>query len=105
MQDEICTSNEHLVTKSFLNTVLKRNDIPLLARSVFLQSVENIPSVQSFVATSNLPNICGAVMAFGFILNSLWGVPHSVMAFISVWMHSVLPAPLGPRAIMPCRTR
>lgn len=38
---------------------------------VFLHKAENIPSVQSFVATSNLPNICAAVIAFGFILISL----------------------------------
>lgn len=31
-------------------------------------------------------------------------LPIPVMDFISVWMHVVLPAPLGPRAIMPCRT-
>ena len=44
---------------------------PFFARRVFLHKVEKIPSVQSFVATSNRPNICGAVMALGFILISL----------------------------------
>ena len=34
--------------------------------------VEKIPSVQSLVDTSRVPNICGAVIAFGFILISLW---------------------------------
>lgn len=77
---------------------------PFLARSVFLQRVEKIPSVQSFVATSSLPNIWGAVMALGFILISLCGVPQSVMAFINTWIHAVLPAPLGPSTIMPWRT-
>lgn len=78
---------------------------PFLARSVFLQRVEKIPSVQSFVATSSLPNIWGAVMALGFILISLCGVPQSVMAFINKWIHAVFPAPLGPNTIMPWRTR
>ena len=72
---------------------------------VLLHRVEKIPSVQSLVATSRRPNICGAVMAFGFILISLCGSPHSVIAFIRVWIHLVLPAPLGPRVIMPWRTR
>ena len=78
---------------------------PFLARSVFLQRVENIPSVQSLVETSSRPNICGAVMALGFILISLCGVPQSVIAFINRWMQAVLPAPLGPRTIIPWRTR
>ena len=44
---------------------------PFFAFKDLLQRVEKIPSVQSLVATSNLPNICGAVMALGFILISL----------------------------------
>ncbi|RUS85039.1 hypothetical protein EGW08_007176, partial [Elysia chlorotica] len=63
--------------------------------------VEKMPSVQSLVATSSRPNICGAVIALGFIRHSLWGSPQSVMAFISMWIQQVLPAPLGPRAIIP----
>lgn len=78
--------------------------ILFLVLSVFRHSVEKMPSVQSFVATSNLPNIWGAVMALGFILISLWLVPHSVMAFIRVCIQQVFPAPLGPSAIMPWRT-
>lgn len=39
--------------------------------NVLRQSAENMPSVQSFVATSSLPNICAAVIAFGFIRISL----------------------------------
>lgn len=79
-------------------------DSPFLAFKVFLQSVEKMPSVQSLVATSNLPNIWGAVMALGFIFISLWGAPQSPMAFISRLIQQVLPAPLGPRVIIPCRT-
>lgn len=72
---------------------------------VLLHRVEKIPSVQSLVATSSRPNIWGALMALGFILSSLWGSPQSVIAFISMWIHLVFPAPVGPRVIMPCRTR
>ena len=71
---------------------------------VLLHNVEKIPSVQSLVATSSRPNIWGAVIALGFILISRWGAPHSVMDFISTLIHLVLPAPDGPRAIMPWRT-
>ena len=78
---------------------------PLRARCVLLQSVEKIPSVQSLVATSRRPNICGAVMALGFILISRCAIPTSVNAFIKIWMQHVLPAPLGPRTIIPWRTR
>lgn len=35
----------------------------------------------------------------------LWGSPHSVIALINKLMHAVFPAPLGPSAIMPWRTR
>lgn len=52
--------------------------LPFLALNVFLQRVENIPSVQSFVATSSRPNICGAVIALGFILISRCGFPQSI---------------------------
>lgn len=72
---------------------------------VLLHRVEKIPSVQSLVATSSRPNIWGAVIALGFILSSLWGSPQSVIAFISMWIHLVFPAPVGPRVIIPCRTR
>lgn len=54
--------------------------IPFLALKVFLQRLENIPSVQSFVATSRRPNICGAVIALGFILISRCGCPQSRQA-------------------------
>ena len=57
------------------------------------------------MATSSRPNIWGAVIALGFILISLWGVPVSVIAFINTWIHAVFPAPLGPRTIIPWRTR
>ena len=78
---------------------------PFFTLCVRLQRVENMPSVQSLVATSSLPNIWGAVIALGFIRISLCGVPQSVIAFIRVWMHCVLPAPLGPSTIIPCLTR
>lgn len=75
-----------------------------LVLSVLLHRVEKMPSVQSLVVTSREPNICEAVMALGFILISRWGEPQSDMAFISVWMQVVFPAPLGPRAIIPAPT-
>jgi len=38
------------------------------------------------------------------IISNLWGSPQSVIAFMRILMHFVFPAPLGPRAIIPCRT-
>ena len=76
-------------------------DWPFLVLSVRLQSAEKMPSVQSLVATSSRPNICGAVIALGFIRISLCGVPQSVIARISRWMMHVLPVPEGPSIIMP----
>lgn len=35
----------------------------------------------------------------------LWGSPQSDIALMRTFMHLVLPAPLGPKAIMPWRTR
>lgn len=81
------------------------NHQPFFALSVFRQSVEKIPSVQSLVATSRRPNIWGAVMALGFMRISRWGAPQSPMAFISMLIQTVLPAPLGPKVIIPWRTR
>ena len=76
-----------------------------LALWVFLQRVEKIPSVQSFVATSRRPNICGAVMAFGFIRISLCGIPCSVKDLRRVLMQVVLPAPeIGQIPRNPYRT-
>ena len=57
------------------------------------------------MATSRRPNIWGAVMALGFMRISRWGAPQSPMAFIKMLIHIVLPAPLGPRVIIPWRTR
>ena len=79
--------------------------LPFFAFRVLLQSVEKIPSVQSLVATSSLPNIWGAVIALGFIFISLWGAPQSVIDFINTWIQHDLPAPLGPNVIIPWRTR
>ena len=78
---------------------------PFFALRVLRQRVEKMPSVQSLVATSSLPNICGAVMAFGFMRISRWGAPQSPMAFMRMLIHTLLPAPLGPRVIIPWRTR
>lgn len=75
--------------------------VPFLVFRVFLHSVEKMPSVQSLVAASKRPNIWGAVMALGFILISLWGVPHSLKARIRMLMTAVFPAPLGPSVIRP----
>ena len=83
---------------------IKEIRAPFFVFNDFLHRVENMPSVQSLVAASNRPNICGAVIAFGFILISRCGWPVSPMAFISMLIQAVLPAPLGPNAIMPCRT-
>ena len=55
---------------------------PFLVLCVRLQRIENIRSVLSLVATSSRPNICCAVIAFGFILISLCGSPQSDMARI-----------------------
>lgn len=72
--------------------------------NVLLHNVENIPSVQSLVATSNLPNICGAVMAFGFIRYSKCGSPVLVKDDKRQLIAAVLPDPVGPNIINPCRT-
>lgn len=100
----ICFYPKSFVTIFFLNENVNNQALPFFVFRVLLQSVENIPSVQSFVATSSLPNICGAVIAFGFMRISRWGIPQSVIAFIRVWIHAVLPAPEGPRVIIPWRT-
>lgn len=60
-----------------------------------------MPSVQSLVATSSLPNICGAVMAFGFIRYSKCMSPVLVRADSKQWMAAVLPDPVGPNIISP----
>ncbi len=67
-------------------------------------STANTPSVQSPVAASMRPNICGAVMAFGFIFQIVCFVPSSVSAPASVSAMAVLPAPVGPTSMIPCRT-
>ena len=77
---------------------------PALPFMVLLHRAEKIPSVQSFVDTSSLPNIWPSLMDFGFILNSLCCLPVIVRALIRIPMHSVLPTPLGPRTMMPCLT-
>ena len=78
---------------------------PFLALCERRHKVENMPSVQSLVATSSRPNICGAVMALGFILISLCGSLQSVMAFMSTCMQQVFPVPLGPSTMKPWRTK
>ena len=45
------------------------------------------------------------LVTLGFMRYSLCGAPHCVMAFIRMFIHLVFPAPLGPRAIIPWRTR
>ena len=82
-------------------TIVADLNIPFFILSVLRHRVEKIPSVQSLVATSRRPNICGAVMALGFILISLCGIPISVRDFISTFMQQDFPVPLGPRAIIP----
>lgn len=46
--------------------------VPGFNFKVFLHRAENMPSVQSLVATSSRPNIWAAVIDFGFILISLF---------------------------------
>ena len=58
-------------------------------------STAKTPSVQSPVAASNRPNICGAVIAFGFIFQMTCLVPSSVSAPASVSMMAVLPRARG----------
>lgn len=64
-----------------------------------------MPSVQSFVATSRRPNICVAVIAFGFMRISLIGSPIFESALASTRTHELLPAPDGPMMHRPWRTR
>eukprot|EP00659_Diplonema_papillatum_P019139 gene19138-biopygen19404 len=72
-------------------------------------SAEKIPSCQSPVPASSFPNICEAVIAFGFIRISLCFMPpsrssmsHSDLS--TVWYIIVFPTPAGPTTINPCRT-
>mmetsp|Transcript_29254 Transcript_29254/g.72343 ORF Transcript_29254/g.72343 Transcript_29254/m.72343 type:complete len:245 (+) Transcript_29254:3147-3881(+) len=67
-------------------------------------STANTPSVQSPVVGSMRPNICGAVMALGFIFQMTCLVPSSLSAPASVSQIAVLPAPVGPTSMMPWRT-
>lgn len=100
-------SETQFKNKTYFGSLQKHTNASVqtfFALCVRLHSVEKIPSVQSLVATSSRPNICGAVIAFGFMRISLCTATHSVSAFISTWMQHVFPAPDGPRAIMPCRT-
>ena len=50
------------------------------------------------------PNICGAVMAFGFIFQMFVFVPICVSAPASVSAMAVFPAPVGPTSMIPCLT-
>eukprot|EP00834_Sanchytrium_tribonematis_P006512 NODE_486_length_6930_cov_0.478846.p2 type:complete len:122 gc:universal NODE_486_length_6930_cov_0.478846:5093-5458(+) len=63
-----------------------------------------IPSVQSFVETSSLPNIWKSKIDLGFILTSLCGLFNIVNALSNVWIIFVLPLPVGPSIIIPCLT-
>lgn len=96
---------QHIIQEVFLLYHTESIYIPFLVFSVFLHSVEKMPSVQSLVAASSFPNIWGAVIALGFIRISLCGWPHCVSALISMVMTIVFPDPLGPSVISPWRTR
>jgi len=56
-----CSRIDIVITENLLvikfTYFLGKGYTPFLARSVFLHSVEKIPSVQSLVETSNRPNI------------------------------------------------
>mmetsp|Transcript_8303 Transcript_8303/g.37841 ORF Transcript_8303/g.37841 Transcript_8303/m.37841 type:complete len:220 (-) Transcript_8303:806-1465(-) len=68
-------------------------------------STAKTPSVQSPVAASRRPNICGAVIALGFIFQTTCLLPTSVRAPASVSQMAVLPLPVGPTSMIPWRTR
>ena len=68
-------------------------------------STAKMPSVQSPVAWSMRPNICGAVMALGFMRQMMCLVPSSDSAPARQSPMAVLPPPAGPTSMMPWRTR
>mmetsp|Transcript_9300 Transcript_9300/g.39101 ORF Transcript_9300/g.39101 Transcript_9300/m.39101 type:complete len:245 (+) Transcript_9300:7149-7883(+) len=68
------------------------------------QSTAKTPSVQSPVLASMRPNICGAVMALGFIFQMTCFTPVSVSAPASVSQIAVFPEPVGPTSMIPWRT-
>lgn len=75
------------------------------ARCLYLRhSTAKMPSVQSLVCGSMRPNIWGAVIALGFMRQITCLVPSSVSAPASTSIIEVLPDPLGPTSMMPCRT-
>mmetsp|Transcript_14309 Transcript_14309/g.34772 ORF Transcript_14309/g.34772 Transcript_14309/m.34772 type:complete len:245 (-) Transcript_14309:214-948(-) len=67
-------------------------------------STANTPSVQSPVEESMRPNICGAVMALGFIFQMTCLVPSSERAPANVSQMAVFPDPVGPTSMIPCLT-
>ena len=73
--------------------------------AALLHSAANTPSVQSPVAASILPNICGAVSAFGFSLHTTVFLRSDVSAAARHSTSAVLPLPEGPTSMMPCLTR
>mmetsp|Transcript_18328 Transcript_18328/g.62278 ORF Transcript_18328/g.62278 Transcript_18328/m.62278 type:complete len:245 (+) Transcript_18328:5188-5922(+) len=79
--------------------------LEVLFLAALRHSTAKTPSVQSPEAASMRPNICGAVMALGFmramtcLRSRRLRAPHSVLEI------AVLPAPVGPTSMMPWRTR
>ena len=75
-----------------------------LVRAAFFHSCEKMPSVQSPVDASSLPNICGAVMDLGFIFHTDVLVPRRVSVLATASMAVDLPLLEGPTTMMPWRT-
>ena len=70
----------------------------------FYQSVENIPGVQSSEISDFTPYNYSGVIALGFKTLILYYVPNSVKALVRIYIAAVLPQPVGPTSINPCRT-
>lgn len=73
--------------------------------AALLHSAAKTPSVQSPVAASIRPNICGAVSALGLSRQTTVLRPSAVSAAARHSTSAVLPLPEGPTSMMPCLTR
>mmetsp|Transcript_60189 Transcript_60189/g.148008 ORF Transcript_60189/g.148008 Transcript_60189/m.148008 type:complete len:200 (-) Transcript_60189:261-860(-) len=80
------------------------HDLLLRALVPLRHSTAKMPSVQSPVVGSSLPNICAAVTALGFILSTVCFSSVTLSAPASTSMAIVLPDPVGPTTPMPWRT-
>ena len=63
-------------------------------------------SIKSILSNSNAQSVMETEpLTFGFSLISLCCSPVMVRPVMSIWIHCVLPAPEGPRTMIPWRTR